>query len=385
MAPNKAMRKTSVETPQTSLPARVVSGKTIRQSRACTAWAAKNQSKIDALLFAAESPAVPAANDAANASAKRRLRPKKPTRAVAEAAEPVAGTLPPERVEAAEPVAETQTLPPERVEPVEPVAEALPPERVEPVEAVAAVASPSDLDEDDAAPAKKAKVDAASGRTLQQHFSDASASSAAVEDGGLQECKNEFDVHSWALPVASNISKMTTQTADGTTVSVLDSLEAASLETTWSGCFSGIETYASADARMAIAFRQLRRPHGRRRGRVPLQHARHVWCCEWNATARGELLIHPCLGDCCIFGDIISFVKPEFDAIIKHVQKFPHLHHVLKDVVISGRLVGRRPRAWCYRHGRYCVALPTDGHRAGTPRTDFSKQGHLQHNVFISI
>ena len=214
------------------------------------------------------------------------------------------------------------------------------------------------------------------GRVLTATLSNASArSSTPMAEGGLRECKTHFDIQNWPAHVAQVVAQMTTPDMGGLETNAAITLEYAGENTTWSGCFSGVETYAIADMRMDLAYKKLNEKSRRRNTHVSTIHThRHLWCVEWNAAARGELLIHPALGDCCIFGDVLSFVKPEFNAIIRHIQQHLHLHQVLKDVAISGRLVGTRPKAYCFRHNRVCEAQKTDGHRAGTPCTDFSKQ-----------
>ena len=215
-----------------------------------------------------------------------------------------------------------------------------------------------------------------SNRTLTRHASEASGTSETYAAGGQMECKSHDDVQNWGDTIVDFEANMTTTRKDGTSTCAADLIDEASERLTWSGAFSGVETYAAADLRMAVAFsRRCGRRSHRGLRHAKLRHAKHLWCVEWDGAARSELMVHPALGDCCIFGDVLTFVKPEYDGVIKHVQKFPHLHHVLKDVVTSGRLVGKRPSAYCFRHCKVCEAKATFGHRAGTPCTDFSKQG----------
>ena len=209
-------------------------------------------------------------------------------------------------------------------------------------------------------------------RCLREVESNCSAySSTPLASGGLVECKSHYDIQNLAQHVAATLSGMQVPGPDGSPTSPTSMLSDAMDDVTWSGAFSGIETYAISDRRMEIAFsRRLRRklqPHVK---------GRHLWCVEWNEQARSELLHHPALGDeCCIFGDIKDFVRPEFKNVVDHVFKHPHLHHVLKPAVLSGKLVGAQPKAFCYRHNQVCLARRTRGHRAGTPCTDFSKRG----------
>ena len=188
-----------------------------------------------------------------------------------------------------------------------------------------------------------------------------------MQGGGLIEVNTLADLHRWADHVVATLSTFKPAGKD-----VVLQLQRILGDRTMSGAFSGIETPTTGCMHMAYAF-------AKKAGNRP-RFPKHRWVLEWNKDAIKELLLHPGLGpDCCVFGDIMTFVNPAYSSVIEHLKKNPHLAvDVLTDVVRSGALV--KLTSWCYRHNRYCKVCRTDAHCAGTPCTPFSTQGSQKAN-----
>ena len=152
----------------------------------------------------------------------------------------------------------------------------------------------SDLDESNDIHAATAASDAASteaenaeqasaapgrGRVLTATLSNASTrSSTPMAEGGLRECKTHFDIQNRPAHIAEVVAQMTTPDMGGLETNAAITLEYAGENTTWSGCFSGVETYAIADMRMDLAYKKLNEKSRRRNTHMSLPFIRTVIC-----------------------------------------------------------------------------------------------------------
>ena len=106
---------------------------------------------------------------------------------------------------------------------------------------------------------------------------------------------------------------------------------------------------------------------------------KHLSAIEWYAESARELLCHPSRPS-CLFRNISNFYEPSVKTVIDAARARNEKvgFETLLPAITSNKAM--RSFAHCTVHGKECQIIAADHHTAGSPCTDFSKQG-LQEGV----
>ena len=98
---------------------------------------------------------------------------------------------------------------------------------------------------------------------------------------------------------------------------------------------------------------------------------------EWDRECQEELkVLVQGLGqpDCCLFGDITAFFRPELGEIIQELKKKPSMAVEVLGPIMSSRKAMRR-KSYCLVHEKDCFLKTAREHTAGSSCTAHSRQG----------
>eukprot|EP00973_Karenia_brevis_P073983 10281868-Karenia_brevis.AAC.1 len=133
--------------------------------------------------------------------------------------------------------------------------------------------------------------------------------------------------------------------------------------TTFSSCFSGVDTPGTADC---MATCQLSELLQRRIG-----HMRHLSAVEYFPPSQKELLAHP-NPPCCLFTDMESFWHPSIRDKLKDMKRRGLTMSFRSLLPIIKQTGACKHRAYCMVHDRQCPVGRAKINRSGLPCINFS-------------
>ena len=174
-----------------------------------------------------------------------------------------------------------------------------------------------------------------------------------------RECKTVYESMAWATHALEDLQTKFTHLS--TEWSSILRGQTFSVSTSCTGIDTCIVAAKIASTAIASTFKW---------PRTDKLAVKNVWGCEWSRSCQEELLAQED-GPGCLFGDVLSFLKP---SVVEALTNVPHEDiKATRSLILNSQL---QPEAWCVRCGKQCKITKTHCQIAGVPCVNFSKLGN---------